>query len=85
MVAFLNFVEPAPTELQDWFTKAQVGDGCDIATRGKKRLMSLTKIGLSTVWWSLPDIGSQDTGFTLSMQFTKVLQTWTVAQSVDAS
>ena len=47
--------------------------------------MSLTKVGSSMVWWSLPDIRSQVTGFTLAMQFAAALQARTVAQSVDAS
>ena len=47
--------------------------------------MSLTKASSSMVWWSLPDIRSQGTGFTLAMQFAAVLQARTVAQSADAS
>ncbi len=80
MAALLNFVEPAPTKLQDWFRTAQVGDRCEVATRGRKLIMSLTKVGLSMVWWSLTDIGKQSNGFAVSMQFSEVLRTWTVVQ-----
>jgi hypothetical protein len=81
MASYLTFVEPAPGELQDWFNEAGIGDECLIATQGREPIMSLTKAGLSIVWWSLPDVGSQEKGFTLSMPFTEVLQTWTVAQA----
>ena len=80
-MAFSTFVEPASTALQDWFTTAQVGDECLIATQSKKPIMSLTKVGFSLVWWSLPSVEGQGNGFTLSMPFTEVLQTWTVAQA----
>ncbi len=80
MAALLNIVEPAPTELQDWFRTAQVGDRCQVATRGRKLIMSLTKVGLSMVWWSFTDIGKQSSGFALSMRFSEVLRTWTVVQ-----
>ncbi len=82
MAACLTFVEPAPTQLQDWFSNARIGDECQIVTPGKKQIMSLTKAGLSMVWWLLPHIGRQEKGFTLSIPFTEVLQTWTVAQGI---
>ncbi len=81
MAAFFTFVEPASTVLQDWFTMAQVGDECLIATQSKKSIMSLTKAGSSMVWWSLPNVRDQGNGFTLSMPFTEVLKTWAVAQA----
>ncbi len=81
MATFFTFVEPASAVLQDWFTTAQDGDECLIATQSKKTIMSLTKVGFSMVWWSLPNVGGQGNGFTLSMPFTEVLQTWAVAHA----
>ena len=81
MAAFFTFVEPTSTALQDWFTTAQVGDECLIATQSKKPIMSLTKVGSLMVWWSLPNVGGQGNGFTLSIPFSDVLQTWAVAQA----
>lgn len=77
----LTFVEPAPAQLQIWFTDACIGDECLIATHSREPIMSLTKAGLSLVWWSLPHVGRQGQGFSLSMPFTEVLQTWAVAQA----
>ena len=81
MARLFTFVDPPAAQLNDWFATAQVGDGCQIATHDDKPIMSLTKLGLSMVWWSLPKVSSQGSGFTLSMPFTEVLQTWTVAQA----
>ena len=84
MGRFLTFVEPTPAELQDWVATSKFGDGCQVATRGRKPMMSLTKVGLSMVWWSLTDIGKQSNGFAVSMRFSEALRTWTAAQAVDA-
>ncbi len=58
--------------------QAHIGGPCSVM----RVLGVLGIVGLIIL--AIPQL-SQDTGFTLSMQFTKVLQTWTVAQSVDAS
>ena len=83
MGRFLTFVEPTPTELQDWVATSQIGDGCQVATRGRKPIRSLTKVGLSMVWWSLTDIGKQSNGFAVSMRFSEVLRIWTAAQAAN--
>ena len=70
--------EPTHQDLMAWFSKAQIGDKCQVVTRFKQTYMYLTKLDSATLQWQSPSAETtRQTGVTHTVNFLGLLQSWT--------
>ena len=76
MSASLTLVDPTQMELIAWFSRAEIGDHCQVITRNRQTYMFLTKLSPVTVQWKMPVVGTEAPGVMGSIAFLEFLQSW---------